>query len=119
MLVLVSCDPGTVLTLQVRNNTDRSVRVVAPAMVQLKPPKEGPGIDAAVGPGQTGELELTFGLGWYAETVRAYADERLVFCQPYDSSPIPRSSARYSIDIVHGQIVTGCLNSGNGEPNGR
>ncbi len=107
-LVVTSCDSGSRLSLQLRNKSDRSVRAVVLAVIPTSPPKETQGIDVVLGPGQTREADLTLGLGWYAETVRGYVGDRLVFCQDYDFSPIPRASARYSVEIVEGHISPGC-----------
>ncbi len=119
-LLMAACDPGSKLTVQIRNRTDRTIRVAIPVMIGMSkgPPLERLGIDVSIEPETTGEADMGMSMGSWPGPVRAYADGRLIFCQDYVFTPQESvgnsigtsggSRATYSVEIVDGHIAPGC-----------
>ena len=110
-----ACDPAGEFTLQIRNNTDRTIQVSVPTVTRMveAPPKEFPGTSVTVGPRQMADARIVTPLGSYAEVVRAHADGNLVFCERY-TFRVPDRDERvaYSVEIVDGHIAEGCQDAG-------
>lgn len=100
-------DPGSELTLQIHNTTNRLLRVTVSRMWDMPkaPPHEEIGIEVIVEPGATKDAAISLAAGDYAGPVRAYSDGRLIFCQNYDYRTGPRARVTWSVDIVEGHIT--------------
>lgn len=114
-LLVTACDPGTEITIQLHNKTDRTIQVTIPEMYAMTkgPPQEGRGVDVTIAPGKIGEVRVALGLGSYAEVVRAYADGNLIFCDRYLFGSQRHQTGTYSVEIVEGHISPGCKGVGD------
>ncbi len=118
LAVLTACDPGTELRLQIRNRTPHPVRVVlmeiVPRTAANLPALTRTGIDASLDPDETRGEKIALGFGSYAGAVRAYVDDRLVFCQQYSFPRDPEANpfwggyhSCYSVETVENHIACG------------
>ncbi len=105
-LSAVACDPGSELTLQIYNSTGHQIRVTVPrtAAVRGTPPPGQAAVDVILVTGEMKEAKIGLGAGAEGGTVRAYWDDRLIFCQNYDYHTGPGDRVTWSVDIVEGQI---------------
>lgn len=117
--LLTSCDPGSELVLEIRNQTNRSIQVKVPEMAggYKVPISELPGIDVTLKPSETKTVDMVMSMGSWPGSVRAYADGNLIFCQEYRFTPEETLKngvgtyggmrGTYSVEIVEGHIACG------------
>ncbi len=106
---LTSCigvaDPGSELPLQIYNQTNRSLRVTVSRLWDHAPTKEAVAVDVVVEPRGMKEVEVGLATGNWVGPVRAYAEDRLVFCQNYSFRTGMSRLPAESVDIVEGQLA--------------